>query len=131
MSTPRLQDAAPRPARRQEPRFSLLASGYTGGGGSDSEAEAEPDEGGAAGSDPGTALALHAQQALAVTAAPGGRSDLVEARSAADYFLHKRSWQGVEAPLVGAAPAPLVAAAEGRSGRAAGYSEEGAAQAQH
>lgn len=65
-----------------------------------------------------------------VSAAPGGRSDLVVPQSAADYLLHKRSWQGVEAPLVGAAPAPVVAAAEGRSGRAAGYAAEGEEQRQ-
>lgn len=59
-----------------------------------------------------------------VSAAPGGRSDLVAPQSAADYLLHKRSWTGVETPLVGAAPAPVAAAVEGRSGRAAGYVDE-------
>ncbi|KAL4422925.1 hypothetical protein ABPG75_009122 [Micractinium tetrahymenae] len=115
----------PRP-RRQEPRFSLLAGGYTGDGGS-SESEDEAPAGDAADeqqADMSAALALHAQQALVVTAAPQGRSDLVQPKSAADYLLHKRSWQGVEAPLVGAATKAVEAAVEGRSGRAAGYADE-------
>ncbi|PRW20179.1 diphthamide biosynthesis 2 [Chlorella sorokiniana] len=126
------EDAPPPGSRRQEPRFSFVSGGYTGGNItslSDSEEEgADIADGGAAAADQSMALALHAQQALQITAAPGGRSDLVEARSAADYLLHKRSWQGVETPLTGAAPAPVVAAAEGRAGRAAGYVEEGPGQ---
>lgn len=118
--------------RRQEPRFSLLAGRYTGGGGSGSEDGSVGEEGeetgqaaaGEGAANPGNALALHAQQALQVTAAPSGRSDLVEVKSAADYFLHKRTWQGVEAPLVGAAPKAVETAVEGRSGRAAGYVDE-------
>ena len=121
-----LQEATPANAapRSAEPRFSLLAGGYTGGGGSGSESEGE----GGGGGDASTALALHAQQALVVSAAPGGRSDLVAPRSAADYLLHKRSWTGVETPLTGAAPAPVVAAVEGRSGRAAAYVDEPAVE---
>ena len=114
--------------RRRRPHFSLLAGGNVGGGwdgsegseGEGSDGEREEDGGGGS----AAALALHAQQALVVSAAPGGRRDLVEARSAADYLLLKRSWQGVEAPLVGAAPKAVEAAVEGRSGRAAGYVDE-------
>lgn len=109
--------------RRQQPRFSLLAGGYTGGEDSGSESGDE-EEGAQAAIDAGSTLALHAQQALVVTAPPQGRSDLVQPKSAADYLLHKRSWQGVEAPLVGAAPKAVEAAVEGRSGRAAGYADE-------
>lgn len=108
--------------RRQQPRFSLLAGGYTGDGGSSESDDGE--DAAQAEADASTALALHAQQALVVSAAPQGRSDLVQPRSAADYLLHKRSWQGVEAPLVGAAPKAVEAAVEGRSGRAAGYADE-------
>jgi diphthamide biosynthesis protein 2 len=113
-------------SRKAEPCFSLLSGSYAGGGGSSrgSDDEGANDEAAAAGDAAGTALALHAQQALQVSAAPQGRSDLVEARSAADYLLHKRTWQGVEAPLVGAAEKAVVAAAEGRSGRASGYVDE-------
>lgn len=122
------QDAAPTSSGRGEPRFSLLSGGCTGGGGSGSDSEGEAEgSGGDDGDHSSTALALHAQQALVVSAAPGGRSDLVEVKSAADYLLHKRSWQGVETPLVGAAPAAVEAAAEGRSGRAATYVDEGQA----
>jgi diphthamide biosynthesis protein 2 len=125
-------EAATAPAgssRRAEPRFSLLSGGYAGGGGgggssSGSDEDGAAREASAAGHAAGSALALHAQQALQVTVAPQGRSDLVEARSAADYLLHKRTWQGVEAPLVGAAEKAVVAAAEGRTGRAAGYVDE-------
>lgn len=53
----------------------------------------------------------------------GGAHSLVP-RSAADYLVHKRSWQGVEAPLAGAEPAIPAAAIAGRSGRAAGYADE-------
>lgn len=128
------QNAPPPGSRRQEPRFSFVSGGYTGGNlTSLADSEGEEEAGGsgagsAAASDQSMALALHAQQALQITAAPGGRSDLVEARSAADYLLHKRSWQGVETPLTGAAPAPVVVAAEGRAGRAAGYAAEGPGQ---
>lgn len=127
------QNAPPPGSRRQEPRFSFVSGGYTGGNlTSLSDSEDEGGDGGegsaAAAADRSMALAVHAQQALQITAAPSGRSDLVEARSAADYLLHKRSWQGVETPLTGAAPAPVVAAAEGRAGRAAGYVEEGPGQ---
>lgn len=126
------QDAPPPGSRRQEPRFSFVSGGYTGGN-LTSLSDSEDEEGGSgegstATADHSMALALHAQQALQITAAPAGRSDLVEARSAADYLLHKRSWQGVETPLTGAAPAPVVAAAEGRAGRAAGYAQEGPGQ---
>ncbi|KAL4857493.1 Glycosyltransferase family protein 64 protein C5 [Chlorella vulgaris] len=111
--------------QQQGPRFSLVAGGhYThsdGGSGASSDGEDEAVRLHTAAADPGTALALHAQQALQVSEAPAGRSDLVDPRSAADYLLHKRSWQGVEAPLVGAAPKAVEQAVEGRSGRAAGY----------
>jgi diphthamide biosynthesis protein 2 len=115
-------------SQRGQPRFSLVAGGrYTGDGGGGSSGS-DDDEGGlgegAAAADPGAALALRAQQALQVSAAPAGRSDLVEHRSAADYLLHKRSWTGVEAPLVGAPHKAAELAAEGRSGRAAGYADE-------
>eukprot|EP00887_Chlorella_sp_A99_P000266 scaffold13.g266.t1 len=111
-----------------EPRFSLISGSYQD---TPSHGDEEGDEGGgrggasaAAPADPGTALALQAAAALHITPAPAGRSDLVEARSAADYLVHKRSWTGVEGPLVGSVAKPVERAAEGMRGRAAGYAGE-------
>ena len=71
-----------------------------------------------------TALALQAQEALQITPAPQGRSDLVEVKSAADYYAHRRTYLGLETPLVGAEEKPVTAAVPGLSGRAAGYRGE-------
>ena len=114
-------------ARRRggEPRFSLLDGAYhADGDGSGSEGQdGEGPEGGNAAAET-RALAVHAARALQVAPAPGGRSDLVTPASAAEFFVHKRSWQGVETPLAGAEAKEPAAAVEGRSGRAAGYTHE-------
>lgn len=70
------------------------------------------------------ALAVQAQQALIVTPAAAGAGHLVEVKSAADYLVHKRSWTGVETPLVGSEKKEAHLAVPGLSGRAAGYSHE-------
>jgi diphthamide biosynthesis protein 2 len=70
------------------------------------------------------ALAVQAQQALIVTPAAAGAGHLVEVKSAADYLVHKRSWTGVETPLVGSEKKEAHLAVPGQSGRAAGYSHE-------
>jgi diphthamide biosynthesis protein 2 len=100
----------------EEARFSLLDGAYHG----DEEAE----EGSSEVQGEVTALALRAQQALTVAAAPAGGGHLVQPRSAADFFVHKRSWTGVEAPIVGAEAKAVERAVPGRSGRAAGYADE-------
>ena len=46
-------------------------------------------------------------------------------RSAADYLIHKRTWTGVEAPLVRAEPKAVEKAVLGLSGRAAVFAGEG------
>lgn len=79
---------------------------------------------GQADGDAGSALAIQAQRALQVTEAPPGGSHLVDARSAADFLVHKRTWKGVEAPLAGAEPKEAAAAVKGTFGRAAGYAHE-------
>ena len=70
------------------------------------------------------ALVVQAQQALIVTPDPGGASHLVEVKSAADYLVHKRSWTGVETPIIGSEKKEAHLAVPGQSGRAAGYSHE-------
>lgn len=80
-------------------------------------------DGGGGGGD-AAALVAQAQRALVVTPAGPGGGHLVEARSAADYLVHKRSWKGVEAPLAGAEAKAPAAAVPGQSGRAAGYTHE-------
>lgn len=70
------------------------------------------------------ALVVQAQQALIVTPAAPGAGHLVEARSAADYLVHKRSWKGVEAPLVGYESKEAHIAVVGQSGRAARFTHE-------
>jgi len=72
-----------------------------------------------------SALAVQAQQALIVTPAAAGAGHLVEVKSAADYLVHKRSWTGVETPLVGSEKKEAHVAVPGQSGRAAGYTHEG------
>ena len=69
-------------------------------------------------------VGVQAQQALIITA-PTTAGHLVEAKSAADYLVHKRSWKGVEAPLVGAEKKEVAVAVAGQRGRAAGYTHEG------
>jgi diphthamide biosynthesis protein 2 len=117
---------------RAGPRFSLVGGAHLASededrpraaGGPPRDGE-EGQEGDKPAADGASALALHTRRALQVAAAPGGRSDLVEPRSAADYLAHKRTWVGVEAPLAGAAPKEAAPAQEGRSGRAAGYRDE-------
>lgn len=115
---------------RSVPRFSLVDAAHHG----DEASSADEAEGArieavsARASDRGasaSALALQAQAALTLTQAPAGRSDLVVPASAADYLVHKRSWKGVEAPLVGAEPKTAAKAVPGLSGRAAGFVGEG------
>ncbi|GAB4815342.1 hypothetical protein N2152v2_002388 [Parachlorella kessleri] len=103
-----------------EGHFSLVDGSFHAAEGSEPNSSCADQVG-----DAGKALALRAQEALQITAAPGGRSDLVQAKSAADYFLHKRTYAGLEAPLVGAEEKAVEKAALGRSGRAVSYSKEG------
>ena len=70
------------------------------------------------------ALVSQAQKALIVTPAIPGSQHLIEAKSAADYLVHKRSWQGVETPLIGSEKKEAHLAVAGQSGRAAVYSHE-------
>jgi diphthamide biosynthesis protein 2 len=70
------------------------------------------------------ALTVQAQKALIVTPAAAGAGHLVEIKSAADYLAHKRTWTGVETPLVGSEKKEAHVAVPGQSGRAAGYSHE-------
>jgi len=75
----------------------------------------------------GNALAVHAQRALQVTATVKGGGDMMRIvpTSAAEYMVHKRTWKGVDAPvLTGAEEKEVVGAVEGRSGRARGYADE-------
>lgn len=92
--------------------------------GGEAEQEGSSGSGGGGSSASSTALAVQAHAALQLTPAPAGRSDLVEARSAADYLLHKRTWTGVDSPLVGAEAKPVEAAVQGLAGRAAAYASE-------
>ena len=46
-------------------------------------------------------------------------------RTAADYLLTRRSYQGLEVPALGAEAKPAAVVQPGRSGRAAGYAREG------
>jgi len=71
-----------------------------------------------------SALATQAQQSLVVSSVPSGGSHLAEVRSAADYLVHRRTWRGVDAPLVGSEAKGPASAVKGSSGRAAGYSHE-------
>ena len=103
----------------EEPRFSLLDGSYHAEGGSSSRVESEEGSSGAV-----TALAVQAQQALTVSTLPDGAGQLMQPQSAADFFVHKRSWTGLEAPLVVAQPKAAEAAVPGRAGRAAGYVDE-------
>lgn len=106
--------------------FSLLDGTFhdAAAGSGEEEEAASGDGGGAAAADPTTALALRAQEALQLTPAPQGRGDLVVAKSAADYLHHKRTYLGLETPLVGAEEKEVVKAVAGLSGRAAGYADE-------
>lgn len=71
------------------------------------------------------ALVMQAREALSVSSLPDGAdSRLVEVKSAADYYVHRRTWKGVETPAVGAEEKKVVEVVEGTSGRAAGYSHE-------
>lgn len=54
----------------------------------------------------------------------GGIKSLVEANSAAEYFLQQRTYKGLETPTSGAARKEGAAAVPGRVGRAAGYTHE-------
>ena len=94
-------------------------NGELNGNGSGNGAAEGPHEDGLVG-----ALVMQAQQALIVTPAAAGTGHLIEARSAADYLVHKRSWKGVEAPLVGSESKEAHLAVAGQSGRAAGYAHE-------
>jgi diphthamide biosynthesis protein 2 len=53
-----------------------------------------------------------------------GRQQLA-VQSGAQYLAVRRTYQGLEAPVAGAAPKAPAPAVEGRAGRAAGYSQEG------
>lgn len=99
-----------------------LQAGAPGGSSGAAAADASGGEGGQSAA--GLALALAAKEALQITAAPAGRSDLVQARSAADYYVHKRTYLGLETPLVGAEEKEVTKAVPGLSGRAAGYRDE-------
>lgn len=61
---------------------------------------------------------------LGIREAGPGRQQ-ISAHSGAEYLAVKRTYQGLEAPVVGAAPKAAAPAVEGRAGRAAGYSQEG------
>ncbi len=98
--------------------FDHILSNRSGGEGSKSE------NGGDGEDEVIGALTVQAQQALIVTPAAAGGSHLVEVKSAADYLVHKRSWTGVETPLVGSEKKEAHLAVPGQSGRAAGYSHE-------
>lgn len=72
--------------------------------------------------------ALVAHDLLQLSVSGSSRSDagrsLVPAKNAAEYLALKRTYRGLEAPAVGAALKAVECAVEGRSGRAAGYSDE-------
>lgn len=59
-----------------------------------------------------------------ITTRTGGAGALVEANSATEYFLHQRTFKGLETPASGAARKEGAAAVPGRTGRAAGYTHE-------
>ncbi|KAL6757447.1 putative diphthamide synthesis protein-domain-containing protein [Haematococcus lacustris] len=59
---------------------------------------------------------------LSCVSGSGGRQ--VKARDAAGYLTQHRTFQGLEAPVAGAAPKLAAAAVEGQRGRAAVYSAE-------
>lgn len=71
------------------------------------------------------AAVVHARQRGALTARAAGTA-LTKAtpQNAAQYFLQKRTFTGVETPATGAAAKPVEAAAPGLRGRAALYDTE-------
>ncbi|KDD74264.1 hypothetical protein H632_c1448p1, partial [Helicosporidium sp. ATCC 50920] len=95
----------------------------------DESGEEEDDEGnnfGDGGEDAATMLSLQTREALQLQPLPAGVSGaLVQPASAAEFLARRREYKGLEAPVVGAAPAPIQEALQGRPGRAAGYMGEG------
>ncbi|KAL3143282.1 hypothetical protein ABBQ38_002125 [Trebouxia sp. C0009 RCD-2024] len=98
----------------QQPRFSLLDGSYHDGNGSSASgalADADADAS-------SSALACRADQALQVT----GKDRQVT--SASEYLQKRRTYTGLEAPIVGAAKKAIVKAVQGQTGRAAQYQHE-------
>ena len=74
-------------------------------------------------SSPSNELSLQAQEALTITSVPTGRQ-LTTVQSSADYFVHRRTWKGVEAPCAGADEKEIIPVQPGQRGRAAVYENE-------
>ncbi len=82
----------------------------------------------AAASSSSRALALSSQEQLQLMKAQAAAGKAVVVKSAAQYLAVKRSYQGLETPLTGAEAKPAELAVAGRSGRAAAYTNEPAAE---
>jgi diphthamide biosynthesis protein 2 len=108
------------------PRFSLIDGSHHIDN-EEEEEEGEEEEDRSKDDIQGNALAVYAQRALQVTTTVKGGGDMtrIVPTSAAEYMVYKRTWKGVDAPiLTGAEEKEVVGAVEGRSGRARGYAEE-------
>ncbi|DBA75064.1 TPA: hypothetical protein ACH3X1_010397 [Trebouxia sp. C0004] len=98
----------------QQPRFSLLDGAYHANTYSeDLDNGLEDDDG-----QTSTALAKRAHHALQLT----GNNHQVT--SASEYLQKRRTYRGLEAPIVGAESKPVVKAVQGQTGRAAQYQHE-------
>ncbi|KAK9814668.1 hypothetical protein WJX72_009496 [[Myrmecia] bisecta] len=96
------------------PRFSLLSGGY----------HADDATSGTEGlTEHVAALAVRDPGGLQLSTGSAGGA-LVEVKSAAEYLAKRRSYTGLEAPMVGAPAKAVEKAVAGRSGRAAHYDDE-------
>lgn len=109
-------------AKSDSPRFSLLTGSALPSGGSSGAAGSDLDKD--KGKDTSDALVALSDRALRLRDAARGGA-VVEVRTAADYLLARRTWQGVETPGTGAEVVEAERAAEGRMGRAAVFEGEG------
>lgn len=120
-------------AEEEEPRFSLISGAYEGGGVREDTPEAEGSSALAVVGNGVKDLQVR-EEAGALTLA-GERRQQRSAKSGAEYLVSKRTYQGLTVPQhtldeSGMTPGdssertPVVPAVKGRSGRAAGYSDE-------
>ena len=69
-------------------------------------------------------IVAYAKEALHLTDVSQNHSHALQPKSAGEFLVYKRTWKGVDTPLVGAEMKEAAKAVEGQKGRAAAYCHE-------